>query len=53
MTTHALHDVAEMCGRMAVVDRGRLRFCGTPSEFMALHHAADLEQAYLACITDG
>ncbi len=50
MTTHALHDVGEMCGRMAVVDRGQLRFAGTPAEFIAQHRAADLEQAYLACI---
>ncbi len=50
MTTHALHDVGEMCGRMAVVDRGRLLFAGTPAEFMRCHGASDLEQAYLACI---
>lgn len=52
MTTHALHDVAEMCSRMAVIHRGRLRFAGTPAEFIAQHRAADLEQAYLACIAD-
>lgn len=50
MTTHALHDVAEMCSRMAVVDRGRLLFVGSPAEFTARHHATDLEQAYLACV---
>ncbi|MDP1674455.1 MAG: ABC transporter ATP-binding protein [Burkholderiales bacterium] len=50
MTTHALHDVGEMCGRMAVVDRGRLLFAGTPAEFVRHHDAADLEQAYLACV---
>ena len=50
MTSHALHDVGEMCGRMAVVDRGRLRYAGTPAEFIARYRAADLEQAYLACI---
>ncbi len=50
MTTHALHDVGEMCSRMAVVHRGRLRFAGTPAEFIASRQAADLEQAYLACI---
>ncbi len=50
MTSHALHDVGEMCGRMAVVDRGRLRYAGTPAEFIARYRATDLEQAYLACI---
>lgn len=53
MTTHALHDVAEMCSRMAVVDRGRLLFAGSPAEFTARHHATDLEQAYLACVAGG
>jgi len=51
MTTHALQDVAEMCNRVAVLHRGRLRFTGTPAEFMSRHGAADLEQAYLACIS--
>lgn len=50
MTTHALHDVAEMCNRMAVVHRGRLLFAGTPDEFMMRYGASDLEQAYLACV---
>lgn len=50
MTTHALHDVGEMCNRMAVVHRGRLLFAGTPAEFMTKHGAGDLEQAYLACV---
>ncbi|MDH5343739.1 MAG: AAA family ATPase, partial [Betaproteobacteria bacterium] len=52
MTTHALHDVAEMCDRMAVVHRGRLRFAGTPAGFVAHYGASGLEQAYLACIGD-
>lgn len=50
MTTHALHDVAEMCDRMAVMHRGRLRFVGTPEAFMQSFGAGQLEQAYLACI---
>lgn len=52
MTTHALHDVGEMCSRMAVVHRGQLRFAGTPTEFTSRHHSTDLEQAYLACIAE-
>ncbi len=52
MTTHALHDVAEMCERMAVIHHGQLRYAGTPADFIARHGANDLEQAYLACITD-
>jgi len=52
MTTHALHDVAEMCDRMAVVHRGRLRFAGTPAGFVAQYGAAGLEEAYLTCIAN-
>jgi ABC-2 type transport system ATP-binding protein len=52
MTTHALHDVAEMCDRMAVIHRGRLRYAGTPADFLTQHGVADLERAYLACIAD-
>ena len=50
MTTHALHDVAEMCSRMAVIHLGQLRFAGTPAEFIQQQGAPDLEHAYLACI---
>jgi ABC-2 type transport system ATP-binding protein len=49
-TSHALADVAEMCDRMAVVHDGRLRFAGAPRELEARFGAADLEQAFLACI---
>ena len=51
MTSHALHDVGEMCSRMAVIHRGRLQYAGTPAAFMTAYGAHDLEQAYLACIT--
>ncbi len=50
MTSHALHDVGEMCTRMAVLHRGQLQYAGTPAAFMAAYGAPDLEQAYLACI---
>ena len=52
MTTHALHDVGEMCDRMAVMHRGQLRYAGTPAAFIARYQAADLEQAYLGCIAE-
>lgn len=52
MTTHALHDVGEMCSRMAVIHRGQLRFAGTPADFIARYAAPDLERAYLACVAD-
>ena len=52
MTSHALHDVGEMCSRMAVIHRGHLRYAGTPAAFMTAYGARELEQAYLACITE-
>lgn len=52
MTTHALHDVAEMCTRMAVIHRGQLRYAGTPAGFITRFGGTDLEHAYLACIAD-
>ncbi|MCW5603791.1 MAG: ABC transporter ATP-binding protein [Burkholderiales bacterium] len=51
-TSHALADVAEICDRMAILHAGRLRFAGTPDELMRGFGAADLEQAFLACIAD-
>ena len=51
-TSHALADVAEMCDRMAIVHAGRLQFVGTPGELTRKYAAGDLEQAFLACISD-
>jgi ABC-2 type transport system ATP-binding protein len=50
LTSHSLADVEELCSEMAVLDRGRLRFMGSPEDLMRRHGAANLEQAYLACI---
>jgi ABC-2 type transport system ATP-binding protein len=49
-TSHALADVAEMCDRIAVLHAGRLRFAGTPRDLVGRFGAADLEEAFLACI---
>lgn len=51
-TSHALADVAEMCDRMAIVHGGRLQFAGTPDELLHQHGGGNLEQAFLACISD-
>jgi ABC-2 type transport system ATP-binding protein len=34
--THRLEEVRDICDRVALIDRGRVRFQGTASEFMAL-----------------
>jgi ABC-2 type transport system ATP-binding protein len=52
-TSHALADVQELCDRVAVLHRGRLRFAGSPAELIARYGAADLESAFLECTGDG
>jgi ABC-2 type transport system ATP-binding protein len=49
-TSHALADVEEMCGRVAVIDKGRLRFAGTPSELMRSQNAGNIEAAFMALV---
>lgn len=49
-TSHALADVEEMCERVAVIDGGKLRFCGTPAQLMRDHNAADIEQAFMTLV---
>lgn len=49
-TSHTLPDVEELCGRMAILHEGKLRFCGTPAECRSTYGATTLENAYLACI---
>ena len=49
-TSHALADVEQVCDRVAILDRGRLLFTGTPSNCRARYDAGSLEQAFLRCI---
>ncbi len=49
-TSHALADVQEICDRMAVIDRGAIRFAGTPADLQSKYAAGSLEDAFLACI---
>ncbi len=46
-TTHLLSDVETLCDRVGILDRGSLRFDGTPGECMESHGGVSLEQAYL------
>jgi ABC-2 type transport system ATP-binding protein len=48
--SHTLADVYELCDRMAVLHRGRVRYAGPPSGLVAQYGAKDFEQAFLACI---
>ncbi len=49
-TSHALADVEEMCGRVAVIDGGKLCFAGTPAELMRSQNAASMEAAFMALV---
>ncbi len=51
-TSHVLADVEELCGTVAVIDRGKLRFCGAPQELCARTGEPLLERAFLKCIRD-
>ncbi len=50
-TSHALADVEEMCGRVAVIDGGKLCFAGTPAELMRSQGAGAMEEAFMALVT--
>jgi ABC-2 type transport system ATP-binding protein len=49
-TSHVLSDVEELCATIAVLDQGRLRFCGAPSALRTRYGADSLERAFLNCI---
>ena len=52
-TSHALADVEEMCGRVAVIDGGELRFAGTPAALMQSQGANTMEAAFMALVARG
>ena len=49
-TSHVLADVEELCSSVAVLERGQLRFEGSPTELRERHGGRSLEQAFLNCI---
>jgi ABC-2 type transport system ATP-binding protein len=52
-TSHVLADVEELCSAIAVLDRGRVRFRGSPAALRSRYAEPDLERAYMRCIRDG
>jgi ABC-2 type transport system ATP-binding protein len=46
-TTHALHDLENLCDRIVVMHQGRMIYQGTPKALLRRHDTADLEQAFL------
>jgi ABC-2 type transport system ATP-binding protein len=51
-TSHVLADVEELCSSIAVIERGRVRFRGTPAQLCRRYEDANLERAFMRCIRD-
>ena len=51
-TSHVLADVDELCSSIAVLERARLRFRGTPQALRARYAEANLERAFMKCIRE-
>jgi len=49
-TSHVLADIEELCDEVVVLERGQVRFRGTPRELCARTGQTSLERAYLRCI---
>jgi len=51
-TSHVLADVEELCSSLAVLDRGALRFRGSPAALCEKYAQPRLEAAFMRCIRD-
>lgn len=51
-TSHVLSDVEELCRSILVLERGTVRFRGTPAQLCARYAEPNLERAFLRCIRD-
>jgi len=51
-TSHVLADVEELCSSLAVLDRGQLRFRGSPATLCEKYAEPRLEAAFMRCIRD-
>ncbi|HUQ75330.1 MAG TPA: ABC transporter ATP-binding protein [Burkholderiales bacterium] len=51
-TSHVLADVDELCSSIAVLERSRLRFRGTPQALRERYGEPNLERAFMRCIRD-
>ena len=51
-TSHVLADVEELCSSIAVLDRGTVRFRGSPAALCARYAQNQLERAFMRCIRD-
>ena len=51
-TSHVLADVEELCSSLAVLDRGRVRFRGSPATLCETYAEPRLEAAFMRCVRD-
>ena len=51
-TSHVLADVEELCSAIAVLERGAVRFRGSPAALCERYAERSLERAFLRCIRD-
>jgi len=51
ISTHMLADVASVCDRMLVLHNNSIQFDGSPKEFSSLFGKDDLDNSFVACIT--
>ena len=51
-TSHVLADVDELCSSIAVLERARLRFRGSPRTLCERYGEPSLERAFMRCIRD-
>jgi ABC-2 type transport system ATP-binding protein len=48
LTTHYLEEADALCGRVAIIDGGRIRAAGTPKSLKDTYAATTLDEVYLA-----
>jgi ABC-2 type transport system ATP-binding protein len=51
-TSHVLADVDELCSSIAVLERARLRFRGSPRALCQRYGEQSLERAFMRCVRD-
>jgi ABC-2 type transport system ATP-binding protein len=51
-TSHVLADVDELCSSIAVLERARLRFRGSPRSLCERYGEPSLERAFMRCLRD-
>ena len=52
-TSHNMKEMEAMCDRILFLQRGRIRYAGTPAELMAKVGVEDLEQLFLSLAREG